>query len=655
MGRRELFALGCIAALLAGCNGTDGDKKSCDVQTYKATCEGNSVLRCINGEIAASECSLGCENGVCRTTPAESCSPDGAKQCNGKQPQICANGAWQNNGAACEVSCENGVCAAAPAADCSPDGAKQCSGKQPQICANGTWQNNGAACEDSCENGVCAATPAADCSPDGAKQCNGKQPQICANGAWQNDGAACAGYCANGVCETDAPACGDGGAVCDKSNFGGKTCDDYVDVPAKATVSGTLSCSDDCTIDSSKCGYTFCGNNNLDIYEGEFCDVVDGNVEFYSSSEQKCEDLNAPNCGEAGQPTCYEYEEGGLPGCSADCKSISKGTCKIKAQPMDGIKTCEFSSLSFDETTRELSANASVVIDEGLGQTSVTGQLVCAANADIPTYKWNLGRSDARHLDCEDCVDDEYKLIADTMLGSLPGNTYSCVFLVHVDAGQASSTMYVCPTSEGYPNVQGIVSGDYIRTFDIAETAVEGTVLAKWTFISYDGTDKTPVNSVAAESGEAAASAALKVSDGSGFIVAAGTGGATEGAASMSGLSVGSALDCKTMKHFVISLDTTGYENIRIIFAAAASGSGEMQVAVTQNTQDACTQLGAFNVPGEREFKTSPVIDAAGASDLSNARFGIYMWNDGDQNQSLRVDDIIVTGDPIVTATPAQQ
>lgn len=655
MGRRELLVLGCVACLFAGCDDSDSSSTAaCDVKTYKATCVNGNLRSCVDGAIRENQCAYGCENDACRSS-APSCDGNDKKRCDNKQPQVCVDGTWQNNGAACEGDCVDGVCQIVVEGECAPNGKKQCNGKQPIVCADGTWQNKGAACEGDCVDGECKGGEVGKCDLNGKKQCDGKQPQVCVNGSWQNEGAACENECFEGQCK--AAACGSGAPVCDKTDFGGKTCKNYVDYSSSELVIGELKCNDDCTINSDGCKKTTCGNGHLD--GGEFCDIVkdkNGNdvMAYFANKDLDCTVLNAKNCGEAGQPSCYEYEEGGFPGCSADCQAMTRGTCRVKAQPMDGIQSCEFKDLNYNAETKEITVKGLVTPDQGLEQTNITGDFACSINATLPTYSWNIGRGALRHTDCADCAEGEFALLGDANLTSLFGGTYSCVFRVHVDKGQASTSLYLCPTAKGAPLPNDRApSDDYVRTFQVEGPQIEGTILAQWNFNALVKDDNKTYDKFDAERGVAASSATLWAADGSKLSILSGTGGYGEGAAAMKGLPEETAFSCEIAKHFAIKVDTTGYENIKIFFNAMSSGTDEKPVAVAHKTADSCSKLGEFNTPTkDAGFVASPVFAAPNANNQKDVEFGIYTWNASDSNQTLRIDDIYITGTPI--ATPAQ-
>ena len=658
MGRRELLVLGCVACLFAGCDDSDSSSTAaCDVKTYKATCVNGNLRSCVDGAIRENQCAYGCENDACRSS-APSCDGNDKKRCDNKQPQVCVDGTWQNNGAACEGDCVDGVCQIVVEGECAPNGKKQCNGKQPLVCADGVWKNAGAACEGDCVDGECKGGEVGKCDLNGKKQCDGKQPQVCVNGSWQNEGAVCENECFEGQCK--AAACGSGAPVCDKTDFGGKTCKNYVDYSSSELVIGELKCNDDCTINSDGCKKTTCGNGHLD--GGEFCDIVkdkNGNdvMAYFANKDLDCTALNAKNCGADGQPSCYEYEEGGFPGCSADCQAMTRGTCRVKAQPMDGIQSCEFKDLNYNAETKEITVKGLVTPDQGLGQTNITGDFACSINATLPTYSWNIGRGALRHTDCADCAEGEFALLGDANLTSLFGGTYSCVFRVHVDKGQASTSLYLCPTAKGAPLPNDRApSDDYVRTFQVEGPQIEGTILAQWNFNALVKDDNKTYDKFDAERGVAASSATLWAADGSKLSILSGTGGYGEGAAAMKGLPEETAFSCEIAKHFAIKVDTTGYENIKIFFNAMSSGTDEKPVAVAHKTADSCSKLGEFNTPTkDTGFVASPVFAAPNANNQKDVEFGIYTWNTGgsyDANQTLRIDDIYITGTPI--ATPAQ-
>ena len=116
-------------------------------------------------------------------------------QCDGKQVQVCAGGAWVSVGGACAFACDEGNCTGV----CDPADT-QCVATVEQTCsAQGQW---GAvvACEFICANGGCTG----ECEP-GAKECTGAgnaTPRVCdETGTWQVAAAPCPGNaCSGGLC-----------------------------------------------------------------------------------------------------------------------------------------------------------------------------------------------------------------------------------------------------------------------------------------------------------------------------------------------------------------------------------------------------------------------------------------------------------------------
>lgn len=172
------------------CNGG-----SCTCVTGDVRCFDNTLQACVGSQWS------NLQNGPCMDAACDvvtqscigECEPN-KTQCNadGKTPQLCSESGQWVDVAACAIACVQGGCAACV------EGTSQCNGQQPQTCANGQWANVGNACsQQTCNAGVCVG----ECEPDG-KRCAGDVTQTCdVNGQWV-DAQACVSpqHCSGGEC-----------------------------------------------------------------------------------------------------------------------------------------------------------------------------------------------------------------------------------------------------------------------------------------------------------------------------------------------------------------------------------------------------------------------------------------------------------------------
>jgi hypothetical protein len=158
-------------------------------------------------------------------------------------------------------------------------------------------------------------------------------PSCCGNGSVDgNMGEQCDAGVSNSntepnMCRGDCtrPRCGDGvidaGEGCDRENFGGDTCE------KEGFGSGTLTCTEDCKVDTGRCRSAECGDGI--VGRGEECDHGPGNSDTIRDacrtnckeagcgdgvmdSGEQCDAKDVPTCESLGLP-------GVIPSCRADC------------------------------------------------------------------------------------------------------------------------------------------------------------------------------------------------------------------------------------------------------------------------------------------------------------------------------------------------
>ncbi|MBR4984512.1 MAG: hypothetical protein IKY83_02070, partial [Proteobacteria bacterium] len=210
----------CKTSVVTDC--TNGDKKCLD----------DSMLQvCMNGQwVNGRTCDNGCVNNDCVGQDDE--CENGAKECADNAARTCVAGVWVVS--QCTNGCEDGVCVAPPVTECT-DGSKKCDGKNVMNCVDGKWVA-GDACDDICLNGACAST--ADLPKVGDK-CDDSFVELCA----ENAGYYCyEGEVANFECDSDAPCAvrasdnySDCAVTCNAGDAAQNVCMTYMGYPLAVT------------------------------------------------------------------------------------------------------------------------------------------------------------------------------------------------------------------------------------------------------------------------------------------------------------------------------------------------------------------------------------------------------------------------------------
>jgi len=178
-----------------------------------------------------------------------------------------------------------------------------------------------------CDDGNCKSDPECVCgdgSIDEGEECDGTNfgAKTCSDyvGEGATGNLVCNAQCKieTTACVAKPSACGNGklddGEECDGTNFGAKTCVDYAGIGA----TGNLVCNDQCKIETSNCtakGSTgsSCGNGVLDA--GEVCD---GDL------------MNGQNCASLGAGYT------GILKCKDDCSAYDDSDCKAPDNKLCG-------------------------------------------------------------------------------------------------------------------------------------------------------------------------------------------------------------------------------------------------------------------------------------------------------------------------------
>ena len=601
MKRYILCAAVCL--ILCGCDESTSTENTCDTAIFQPTCLSDvSYLACVNGNAVKGLCGTGmhCIQGSC----VAGCT----QRCDGNVLVSCSNG--NETRTDCPNGCENNACIIAPKT-CKPDGAR-CEGNVLVTCAAGVESRN--TCPNGCENNACKTAPAA-CTPDGAR-CEGNVLVTCAAGVESRN--TCPNGCENNACKTAPAACSPDGSKCEGN----------VLVTCAAGIESRETCPNGCENNACKEPQNSCGNG---VREGsELCDGED-------LGKLTCQDVK-------GNTASTKYV--GKPKCSEDCKSLLKGTCRIAPQSQGGIEKCQFVDLEQNDTTEEVTGHALLIPIDGVTNTMIKGRLACG-NPSVATYSWKYEA--ARFMECDQCAENEYKLVSEVSYAEKAAGTYGCVFQIYVNTkdidGSNSTSYYNCPVEMGYPFAQDIPTDEIMRTFDVKAEPVEGAVLAHWDFANYKKDDRT--KSAQANDGIFASSSFISLSDGSEIRMLSGTGDYPEGAASGDKWSTESSLtDLDNTKHFVLTSQSTGYKNVRFQFKVAGSGINEKHVIAAYRINNTPHLVGnELNFSDSNKFHEYPLTTVNELSNQKELELDVYTYGSTDPNMTIRLDDIYLLGD----------
>ncbi len=301
----------------AGC-----ENGACKASCTADFCSDDKVLVVCgtDGSSQTVECPYGCANGKCNTMGG-SCT-DGARQCNGRDVEICEGSAWKTF-ETCANGCENNACK--PSAGSCTDGDMQCSGNNVEVCENSAWKVS-ETCANGCENNACK--PSTGSCTDGAKQCNGNNLEVCENSAWKVS-ETCANGCENNACK-EAPSVD----VCDyydcTSKYGSEcmkqfkvstaVCDAESAYCLNRNTAGDSQCSDGETSWSTSDGKSYCllvGKDDSCLQEADpYTDC--GAEDCSGNGSYTCSDI----CTEenpASLAYCFEYDGEMYVGCGLSC------------------------------------------------------------------------------------------------------------------------------------------------------------------------------------------------------------------------------------------------------------------------------------------------------------------------------------------------
>lgn len=607
----------------------ESSQKTCSFNGVQ--CDGADLVICAGGVESRQTCANGCANNKCNSGPETSCSPDGLK-CDGAELVMCSGGIEMRQ--TCAEGCSDNKCNGVPQTSCSPDGVK-CDGTELVMCSGGIEMRQ--VCAEGCSDNKCNP-PQTNCSPDGVK-CDGDELVTCAGGVETRQ--TCLKGCRDNACVAE---CGnhvrEGNEVCDGEDLGVMTCRDLSNAMQTANYSGMPVCNSTCDgIEEGTCEKVFCGNNILDVSENEFCDIVDGESKF----------LNPVSCNDIGGYEGKEWMDGGKPECSADCRKLKNGTCKLKPQPMGGIETCHFDVFNNDVEKKEVSGHLILHTVDGVTLDMIDGQLVCG-NPTSETYTWK-GEA-ARFQECEDCEANEFRMVSEVSYAKKYAGTYGCVFQARIDTkdidGNTSTSYYNCPKVLGYPYDLKILPDENIMyTFDVSGETLEGTVLAHWDFSQYKKDEANIPKKIIANDGVMKSLSEIRLSDDSEMRMLTGTGDYPEAAVSGNNWPQDETISLDS-KHFIIQSSATGYKNIRFQFMVSESGVGAKHVETAYKSNGNAEWVGnALTLSGGIEFQQFPLTSLDKATDVSSFEVDVYTYGASDSNMTMRLDDIYILGDAL--------
>ena len=600
---KRAFYIVCLACLgLWGCDSdsshsqeSDQIEDSCGGVTATICHEGN-VVSCVNGEIKTETCEQGCENGAC--LKADAPCVDGAS-CDGNLLIVCKDGV--ESSLSCANGCENGECKSL--VGCGEDSAV-CEGDELVTCKDGVSHSR--TCPEGCENGACI---------DSGSECGNNKIE--------------------------------GNEYCDFKKLGEMTCYDVEGADPSARYLGSPVCNETCDgVLRGTCEVSYCGNGAIDTEDGEICDTVEGVVSF-TGGTPSCEDYFGTI------PTYKDYaiKDGGMPGCSSDCKAYTKGTCELEQQSMLGLEKCQFLSFEKDETEETMTATALVRPVEGILEKNINGKLACGHKDDNATYVW--GSVTARHLSCEDCDEGVYKMVADFSYALKTAGSYDCVFQIDVDDGTASTEYLNCPIEFGYPVPQGMATDAIIRSYEVPQKEVQGEILAHWDFTDYQKNETA--TTISANDGVFASTSSLRLSDDSKMTMVTKEGDLSD-LCPKSDWDYSETVAPESLKHFEFTTSSTGYQNIQIQFNVAGSGENlTKKVQVYVQVGDVYTAVGeAHEFGGDRIFSAfgPETVPNDVANNQASFRVNVYPFGMVDSNgwsssAAIRIDDVYILGSRI--------
>jgi cysteine-rich repeat protein len=282
--------LGCTSECeldTSGCRSCgDGDVdagEECDgADLGGATCTG----RGFTGGTLACDATCGIDDSACFDATCGDGVRAGSEDCDGSDlgGSECADVGLFAGTLGCNADCTFRIAECHNCGNGSIEGIEQCDGAAlgGADCVSRGFTMGTLGCSATCayDTSACATAACGNGMVESGEACDDGSP------AGGDGCAACAvesGWSCTGAPSMCSPICGDGmlvgGQMCDGANLGGRTC------TSLGFTGGTLSCSGTCTLVTTACTSTTCGNSVID--SGEECD--DGNTTAFDGCDPGCQ------------------------------------------------------------------------------------------------------------------------------------------------------------------------------------------------------------------------------------------------------------------------------------------------------------------------------------------------------------------------------
>lgn len=282
--------LGCAADCsydTSGCtacgDGAIGAGEECDGTNLGGqTC----AARGFSGGTLGCDASCGFDDSGCFSATCGNGTRETSEACDGSDlgGASCASVGFYGGTLGCNADCTFRVSSCHNCGNGAIEGIEQCDGAAlgGADCTTLGFTGGTLSCNASCDyvTTACFTMACGNGTREGSEACddaNGVSGDGCSNTCTVESGWSC-----TGTPSTCSAVCGDGmilgGEACDGSNLGGRTC------TSLGFTGGTLSCSSTCTLVTTACTTTTCGNGTVDV--GEECD--DGNTRPYDGCDAGC-------------------------------------------------------------------------------------------------------------------------------------------------------------------------------------------------------------------------------------------------------------------------------------------------------------------------------------------------------------------------------
>jgi cysteine-rich repeat protein len=265
-------------------NGTVDSGEECDGANLDNT---DCADLGFTGGTLACDANCGFDSSGCFDVNCGNGTLEGSEDCDGMDlgGQDCTDLGFYAGTLGCDASCTFDISGCHNCGNGTIQGTEQCDGGDlgGVNCASLGYTGGTLACQAGCtfDTTGCYNSACGDGIVQGSEACddgNGASGDGCSSSCTVESGWSCSGN--PSVCN---PVCGDGqivgGEECDGANLNGETC------ITQGFTGGTLSCSASCTISTSGCTSTTCGNGTIDT--NEECD--DGNTTTFDGCDAACQ------------------------------------------------------------------------------------------------------------------------------------------------------------------------------------------------------------------------------------------------------------------------------------------------------------------------------------------------------------------------------